>query len=271
MVRRAASSGAALVVLPEGAMCPFEPTRADLCDLAETLDGPFVEAIAREAAQAGVTVVAGMFERSRRKARVHNTAVVVGPSGMIGCYRKFHLFDALGWRESASILAGDPAVDGVTVFDLDGLRFGVMTCYDLRFPEMARALVDAGTEVLLVCAQWIAGPGKADTWRTLLRARAIESTAYAVAAAQPSPGCTGHSMIVDPKGRVLAELDARARRVVLGQVDQRRVREVRDALPVLDARLYSVMPWPTRPQKPQRPAVSALARPAPRRVVRRLD
>ena len=80
-----------------------------------------------------------------------------------------------------------------------------MTCYDLRFPELARALVDAGAEVLVVPAAWVAGPRKVDHWRTLVRARAIENTVYVVAAAQSAPRYAGHSMIVDPLGDVLAE------------------------------------------------------------------
>ena len=80
-----------------------------------------------------------------------------------------------------------------------------MTCYDLRFPELARALVDAGAEVLVVPAAWVAGPHKVDHWRTLVRARAIENTVFVVAAGQPGPRYTGHSLVVDPLGDVLAE------------------------------------------------------------------
>ena len=82
-----------------------------------------------------------------------------------------------------------------------------MTCYDLRFPELARALVDAGAEVLVVPAAWVAGPRKVDHWRTLVRARAIENTVYVVAAAQPGPRYSGHSLVVDPLGDVLAEAE----------------------------------------------------------------
>ena len=80
-----------------------------------------------------------------------------------------------------------------------------MTCYDLRFPELARALVDAGAEVLVVPAAWVAGPHKVDHWRTLVRARAIENTAFVVAVGQPGPRYTGHSLVVDPLGEVLVE------------------------------------------------------------------
>ncbi len=80
-----------------------------------------------------------------------------------------------------------------------------MTCYDLRFPELARLLVDHGAEVLVVPAAWVAGPRKVEHWRTLVRARAIENTVFVVAAAQPGPRYTGHSLVVDPLGDVLAE------------------------------------------------------------------
>ncbi|MHB8218857.1 MAG: carbon-nitrogen hydrolase family protein [Acidimicrobiales bacterium] len=243
-VRDAARRGAALAVLPEASMCSFGPPGTDLTPYAEPLDGPFVDALAQAAADSGLTIVGGMFERTRRTGRVLNTVVVVGPDGLIGAYRKFHLFDALGWRESDQVMAGNPQRDGVVVFDLGGLRFGIMTCYDLRFPEMSRVLVDAGADVVVVAAHWLAGRGKADAWTTLLRARAIESTSYVVASAQPAPTCAGHSMVVDPKGKVLAGLSATAIGLVTGRLAARRVQEVRAALPVLANRRFSVAALP---------------------------
>jgi predicted amidohydrolase len=240
-VRTAARQGAELVVLPEAAMCSFGETATDLVPLAEPLDGPYVTGLLAEAAATGTTVVAGTFEPAGSAGLVHNTVVVVGPDGLLGAYRKLHLYDALGWRESDRVMAGDPAEPAV-VFPLLGLTFGVMTCYDLRFPEMARRLVDGGATALVVPALWVAGPGKGETWELLLRARAVESTAYAVAAAQPGPGGSGRSAVVDPSGAVLASMGAEDEGSVSAELSADRVAEVRAGMPVLAHRRFSIVP-----------------------------
>jgi len=89
--------------------------------------------------------------------------------------------------------------------EVNGLRVGLMTCYDLRFPELARELAKQGADVIVVPAAWVAGPAKVDHWRTLVKARAIENTVYVVAVGQPGPRYTGHSMVVSPMGDVLVE------------------------------------------------------------------
>ena len=236
--RRAASEGADLVVLPEAAMADFGRPGRDLTSSAEPLDGPFVGALHELARHTGITTVAGMFEPSPEPGRVYNTLVVVGPAGLRGAYRKCHLFDALGWRESAQVTAGDPGA--LVCVEVGGMVCGVMTCYDLRFPEMARALVDRGAEVLVEAAHFVAGPGKTDVWRTLVAARAIESTAYVVAAAKPAPECVGHSMVVDPAGLVLTELAGAGEGVAVADLVPGRLAEVRRALPVLSHRRFSV-------------------------------
>jgi predicted amidohydrolase len=164
------------------------------------MDGPFASEVARVAEERGSTVVAGMFEAGDDPERPFNTLVARG--AVHAAYRKVHLYDSFGYRESDRLSAGraEPVV-----VDLQGFRLGLMTCYDLRFPELARALVAAGADVLVIPAAWVAGPRKVDHWRTLALARAIENTAYVVAVGQPGPRYTGHSLVVDPLGDVLVE------------------------------------------------------------------
>ena len=188
-----------LVVFPEVMMRDFGKPGSDISAFAEDLDGPFVERLTELAGKHDVTVVAGMFERSEDPGRPFNTLAVVDRDGLRASYRKIHLYDSFGYKESDRLLAG--ALEPVVV-DVAGVPVGLMTCYDLRFPEMARALVDRGAELLVVPAAWVAGERKVDHWRTLLKARAVENTVYVAAAAQPPPRYSGHSMLVTPRGEV---------------------------------------------------------------------
>jgi predicted amidohydrolase len=254
-LRAAAQGGARLVVFPEAAMCTFGDAAFDLASVAEPLDGPFVSMLAEGAARHGCVAVAGMFEQvpaagsgavpgrdpDRHPERAFNTAVVVGPDGLVAAYRKLHLFDALGARESDRVAGGDPATDVVTVPLGDELVLGVMTCYDLRFPEMTRALVDRGATVIALGAHWFNGSGKAEVWETLVRARAIESTAYVIAAGKPEDEAVGRSMVVDPLGEVLVELGGREEGVAFADVSPARVSAVRRMLPVLEHRCFDVV------------------------------
>jgi deaminated glutathione amidase len=196
-----------LVVFPEAFARDFGEAGSDVSAYAEASDGPFAAEVARVAEARGTTVVAGMFESGDDPARPFNTLVVRGAAS--ADYRKIHLYDSFGYRESDRLTAGplsDPS--SAALVKVGGFTLGLMTCYDLRFPELARILVAAGAEVLVVPAAWVAGSRKVDHWRTLLRARAIENTVYVVAAAQPAPRYSGHSMVVDPLGDVLAEAGA---------------------------------------------------------------
>jgi predicted amidohydrolase len=216
-----APTGADLVVLPEAFARDFGPVGDDLGPDAEPLDGPFATELARVAADRGSTVVAGMFEAT--DGHPFNTLVATDGATR-GSYRKIHLYDSFGYRESDRLSAGpvEPAL-----VEVGGATVGLMTCYDLRFPELARALVAAGAEILVVPAAWVAGERKVDHWRTLVRARAIENTAYVVAAGQPAPRYCGHSMVVDPLGDVVVEagegeevVTARLERSVLDRARQ---------------------------------------------------
>lgn len=189
-----------LVVLPEAAMADFGPADADLAAHAEPLDGPFVTLLAEHARRIGAVVLAGMFEAT--DALPFNTLVAVGPGGLIASYRKVHLYDSFGYRESDRLSPGDLRP---TVIDVAGTRVGLMTCYDLRFPELARALVDHDARLIVVPAAWVAGEHKLDHWRTLLAARAIENTCWVLGVGQNGRRYTGHSGLYDPWGVRVAE------------------------------------------------------------------
>ena len=199
-LRELVPTGTDLVVLPEAFARDFGAAGSDLGAFAEPSDGAFAAELSAVAAERNTTVVAGMFETSEDPARPYNTLLVRGE--VAASYRKIHLYDSFGYRESDVLQAGPLAP---VLVDVAGFRVGLMTCYDLRFPELARMLVDRGAELLVAPAAWVAGPRKADHWRTLVRARAIENTVFVVAAAQPGPRYTGHSMVIDPLGDVLAE------------------------------------------------------------------
>ena len=165
--------------------------------------------------------------------RVYNTVVAVGGDGrLIGAYRKIHLYDAFGQRESDRIKSGD----GQTLtFELGGLGIGVMTCYEVRFPEMARRLSDLGADLILLPAAWVRGPLKEMHWDTLARARAIENTVYVAAAGQVSATYAGLSAIYDPMG-VAVVSGGESEGVVAGEVTRERIDEVRLTNPSLSLR-----------------------------------
>jgi predicted amidohydrolase len=238
-IAAAAGAGADLVVLPEYAS-GFDP-RGVGREHAEPLDGPFVTSVREAAADLRIAVIAGTTAPGDGVDRASNVVVAVGPDGGLrGTYRKVHLYDAFGQRESDRLEAG-PAEADPLVLDVRGTRFGVLTCYDLRFPEIARRVVDAGAEVLVVPAAWAAGPGKADHWRALAVARAIENTSVVVAVGQAGHGVVGRSVVVAADGVVILELGDEPT-VATVDLDPEQVRGERDRNPSLANRRYSVVP-----------------------------
>lgn len=220
-----------LAVLPEGVMHDFRPS-VDLASVAEPLDGPFVNGLARIARTHETAVIAGIWEPAG-EGRVHNTLVAISASGDLdAAYRKIHLFDSFGFSESERVAPGPVEP---TIIDLAGVRLGLMTCYDLRFPELARRLVELGATALVVPAGWVSGPNKVDHWRTLLRARAIENTVYVMAACLSQPWYVGHSTIIDPMGVILGELDEEPGNLS-AEIESARVEEVRSLIPSIKHR-----------------------------------
>jgi len=242
-VRAAADLGAELAVLPEAAMHPFGGPDDSLVGVAEPLDGPFGTELVEAAGKHRLTVVGGLFEPAPGGERVFNTVLAAGPDGPLGHYRKLHLFDALGWLESAKVVPAplDPAAPALLTFPLADWTVGVLTCYDLRFPEMARVLVDRGATLLAVPAAWVAGPLKESHWQVLTRARAIENTCYVAAADQCAPGYAGRSLIADPMGVVVAQV-GEAAGVAVADISADRLASVRQTLPSLLHRRFDTRP-----------------------------
>ena len=224
---------AELVVLPECYQRDFGAPDEPLGPDAEPLDGPFVAALTAKAADHGGTWVAGMLERSEDPQRPYNTLVVVDGGGLRASYRKIHLYDSFGFKESDRLLPGPRTPLSL---DVAGVQVGLITCYDLRFPELPRALSRDGAALVVVPSAWVAGPRKVQHWRTLVTARAIENVSYVAAVGQPAPRYTGHSMLVDPRGDVVVEAGDHDE-VLVGEMSVGLLEEARTENPSLLNRL----------------------------------
>ncbi len=232
-----AQRGADLVVLPE--LWPQGGFAYDCWERqAEPLDGPIVTTLRAAAANVHAVVHGGSFIERDETGRLFNTSVLVGTDGnILATYRKIHLF-GFGAGEPKLLTAGDEVVveDG----------FGLATCYDLRFPELFRLLLDAGAQVVLLPAAWPAK--RVEHWRLLSRARAVENQAYVVACntAGEHAGVPmgGRSLVVDPWGVVLAEAGD-GEEVLVADLDLDTLRRTRESFPVLgDRRLSAGRPQP---------------------------
>jgi predicted amidohydrolase len=241
-VREAASRGAEFVALPE--MFAFLRREGGEIPCAQGLDGSIVGAARAWARDLSVRLLAGSFaERIPGEERVYNTSVLISPEGEIeACYRKMHLFDidlrdadGGSYRESARIAPGDQVV----VAETPRGGVGLSICYDLRFPELYRAMVDRGALLFTVPSAFTRETGK-DHWEVLLRARAIENLAFVVAPAQcgrhsPDRSSHGRSLIIDPWGLVLAQLGDRPG-VAVADCDLEEQQRIRARLPALSHR-----------------------------------
>ncbi|MFF1922264.1 carbon-nitrogen family hydrolase [Streptomyces sp. NPDC058221] len=234
----AAQRGADLVVLPElwpvGAFA-YTEFEAE----AEPLLGPTHEVMAKAAADAGVWLHAGSFVERADDGTLYNTTLVFTPEGeRVAAYRKIHRF---GFDKGEAVMMG--AGDELVTLALPGTTIGLATCYDLRFPEMFRGLVDAGAETLVVAAGW--PERRRAHWTLLAQARAVENQAYvlAVGSAGTHAGIpqAGHSIVVDPWGEVLAEAGA-DEEVLEVEFDPSRVATTRDQFPALKDRRLGLAP-----------------------------
>jgi deaminated glutathione amidase len=239
LLEEAAGRGADLAAVPE--YFAFLGPSAERATVAEPVPGPVTDRLAAAARRRSMWVLGGSV-LERQEGRVYDTSVLIDRSGeVVARYRKIHLYDVdlpgqRPFRESATIAAGEQLVTHETEFG----RVGLSICYDARFPELYRGLMARGSEVLFVPAQFQDETGK-DHWHVLLRARAIEDQCFVVAPAQcgrfgQDRRSFGHSLIVDPWGRVLAEGAADEPGVWTADLDFTELRRIRQALPALSHR-----------------------------------
>ena len=237
LARRAGEDGADLLVMPEATMFAFGRS---LKGVAEPLDGPWAGAVTDLAREHSVGIVAGMFTPGDGD-RVRNTTLIALPDGTVRGYSKIHLFDAFGFTESDTVDPGDEPV----TFAAAGTTVGVATCYDIRFPRLFTRLAHDGARVTVVGASWGDGPGKAEQWELLARARALDTTCYVVAVGQANPAAVGvenpdgaprgvgHSVVVAPDGTVVTSLGEAPDYAVV-DLDLHLVERTRKAIPVLE-------------------------------------
>lgn len=240
LVARAATAGARLVALPE--LCFWRGPGRNYAAHAEAIPGPLTDRLGLLAARHRIYLAAGsILEVSEVAGRCHNTALLFGPDGtLLARYRKIHLFDVAidggpTARESERIAPGNEVVVVETVLG----RVGLAICYDLRFPELFRAMAARGAEVIVLPAAFTRHTGRRH-WQILLRARAIENQAYLVAPGLIGPmengiPTYGHAMIVDPWGEVVARLGT-DEAVATATVDRDHLHEIRTQLPALGHR-----------------------------------
>lgn len=241
LAEEAARRGARVAVFPEYSSYFSAELGPSYLEAAESTDGPFVSHLTGLADRLGLVLVAGLVAVSPDPARFENLLVAVAPDrGVVATYSKQHLYDAFGGQESRWIVPGPLAV--AATFEVGGLVFGLQTCYDLRFPEVTRTLVDAGADVVLMPAEWVRGPLKQHHWTTLLTARALENTVYVAAADHAPPVGVGCSTIVDPTGVALASVGDEVDVMALGRVSADRIAAVRRTNPSLALRRYDVVP-----------------------------
>ena len=248
-VKEAAKKKASLICFPEFQMAfsPRSQSLKGLTKIAETMDDSnFVLTLGEAARRNRINIIATLYEKNTKNSRttinqfdnrVYDTAVIINSNGVIySVYRKLHLYDALGFKESAKLMAGNSIEKPVK---MSAGNIGLMICYDIRFPEVSRILAINGADILVIPSAWVHGIMKEEHWQTILKARAIENGSYVVAPDQVGHIFSGRSMVVDPFGIVMLDMGNREGMEVI-EIDKSRIQKARESLPLLKNRRTDV-------------------------------
>ncbi len=234
-IGKAAKRGAKLCAFPEFMMCYTSSSQSPkvLANLAETITGEFVSVISKSAKQNSIQVVGTIYEKSPVTNRVYDTSFLINERGkVVSKYRKIHLYDALGMKESKKLYPGSQISKPIkTTLG----TIGMMICYDLRFPEISRTLVSAGSELLVVPSAWVKGEMKEEHWVTINKTRAIENGCYVIAPDQVGNIYCGRSLVVDPYGKILLDMKKKEG-IGIVDISLERIKQVRKKLPLLKNR-----------------------------------
>lgn len=239
-IKEAHYKKAQIVCFPEFQMgfSPLDQKPIELSGIAETVvTGNFVRSLGQCAKENGIEIISTIYEKARTKNKVFDSALAIRRDGVVMArYRKIHLYNALGFRESDKFLAGNNIEKP---FQFATAKIGLMICYDIRFPEMSRILSVQGAEFLVIPSAWVHGIMKEEHWQTFLKARAIENGVYVIAPDQIGNIYSGRSMIVDPFGTVLLDMGNKEGMEVV-ELDKSDIMKVRGKLPLLKNRRTDV-------------------------------
>lgn len=235
LINEAAKDKARLICFPEFQMAysPPEQKPEALHKIAEKINGNFVSTLSYSAKQNKINVIATIYEiinTNKQNHKVFDTAIIVNDLGKLqSVYRKVHLYDALGFKESKKLVAGS-IIERPTRTSVGNL--GLLICYDMRFPEISRILTVNGASILVSPSAWVAGFMKQEHWEIMVKARAIENGVYVIAPNQVGNIYCGHSMVIDPFGSTLLDMGNREG-VEIIDIDSSRIDTIRRTLPLL--------------------------------------
>ena len=248
-IKQSAKKEAKIICFPEFQMSFSPPSQSskELFSISESLNGNFVKQLKKSAKENNIFIVGSIYEHTNlisantkqeenkinKNYRVYDTVVLINEQGkLISYYRKMHLYDALGFKESTKLLAGSKLFSPI-ISPLG--KLGTLVCYDLRFPELSRILALKGSNALIAPSGWVQGTMKEDHWLIMCRARAIENGVYLIAPNQIGNIFCGRSLVVDPFGVVVVDM-GNSEGFEIIDLDLSRIDVIRKSLPLLKNR-----------------------------------